>query len=115
LFDDTAKITAEGIKVRYVLTRDSDISRRIWCSADRAAALKAAFQAEDRGRSSLPQCAASFATRFGKTARSLGVSATPTTFTEHGRVLVGYLSVPLILFNIDESYTELIELMRDSK
>ena len=113
LFEDTAQITAEGIKVRYVLAKDSELSRRIWCSSDRAAALTAAFQAGDRGRS-LPQCPSSFATRFEKTSRSLDVSSTPTTFTDHGRVLVGYVTVPMMLFNIDESYLELIELMRSS-
>jgi protein-disulfide isomerase len=112
LFADTAQITAEGNKVRYVLTMDSDISRRIWCSADRAAALKAAFQAGDRGRSSLPKCATSFTTRFAKTSQSLGVSATPTTFTDRGRVLVGYISIPSMLYNIDETYIFLVEELR---
>jgi hypothetical protein len=111
LFDDTSQITDEDIKVRYVLTMDSDISRRIWCSADRAAALKAALQPGDRGRS-LPKCAPSFVTRFGKTAQSLGVTATPTTFTDSGRVQVGYDSVLAMLYNIDETYIWMVEELR---
>jgi hypothetical protein len=112
LFADTAQITAEDIKVRYVLTMDSDISRRIWCSADRAAALKAAFQTGDRARTSLPKCATSFTTRFGKTSQSFGVSATPTTFTDRGRVLVGYISIPSMLYTIDETHISLVEEVR---
>jgi hypothetical protein len=114
LFADTAQITAQDNKVRYVLTKDSDISRRIWCSADRAAALKTAFQAADRGQSSLPKCPASFTTRFAKTSQALGIRATPTTFTDRGRVLVGYTSMVSMLYNLDEGYREVIDLLRTS-
>lgn len=113
LFDDTAKITADGIKVRYLLTRDSDISRRIWCAADRVAALKIVFQGGDRGRSSLPQCASSFATRFEKTSQSLGVRATPTSFSNSGRVLVGYTTPMALMFTIDETLVLLVEDLRN--
>jgi hypothetical protein len=115
LFKETSELTKEGIKVRYVPTFDTDLARRIWCSADRRAALKTAFEAADHGKALLPKCASSFSTRFARTAQSLGVDATPTTFTNHGRVLVGYLPVVSMLFEIDESYIYLMEELYKAK
>jgi hypothetical protein len=89
MFEDRMVFAMQGIRVRYVLAVDNDLSRKVWCSKDRAAALEAALRLPSRGTLEI-QCDESFSTRFIRRSTAFNLSHLPTIITDDGEALVGY-------------------------
>jgi hypothetical protein len=89
MFEARTDFVAQGIRVRYVLAVDKELSRQVWCAKDRAAALDAALRLPPRGTLD-HQCEKSFSTNFFKISSAFGVSHFPTIITDDGDALTGH-------------------------
>jgi hypothetical protein len=89
MFEARTDFVAQGIRVRYVMALDNELSRKVWCAKDRVAALDAALRLPPRGTLD-HQCEKSFSTNFFKNSSAFGVSNFPTILTDDGDALVGH-------------------------
>jgi thiol:disulfide interchange protein DsbC len=94
LHQDVPELTANGVKVRYLMFPraglESETYRRsiaVWCAADR---VKAVGIAKAGGRINMKTCPNPVAQHY-RLGLKLGVSGTPTIFLEDGRRVDGYI------------------------
>jgi thiol:disulfide interchange protein DsbC len=104
MHNEMAQLNASGIRVRYLLfpragipSASYDKAVSVWCAADRPAAMtQAKSGAPLEGRT----CENPISEHMER-ARELGLTGTPFTITDTGRVITGYMPAPALLESLN--------------